>query len=74
MGTAASAGKSTDGTSVRRWLRAKLIHAVKNAAQSAVDIIPVSTALSVLTSIAGVPEVAYGSSLNDIATQLHLPD
>jgi hypothetical protein len=47
---------------------------VKNAAQSAVDIIPVSTALSVLTSIAGIPEVAYGSSLNDIATQLHLPD
>jgi hypothetical protein len=40
--TPAPVAEPTDRTSVRHWLRATLVRAVKTAAQSAVAIIPVS--------------------------------
>ncbi|MEE8667214.1 MAG: holin [Bifidobacterium mongoliense] len=86
--TPAPITEPTDRGSVRHWLRATLVRAVKTAAQSALAIIPVSAVtiggvdwlmvvgaaalsamLSVLTSIAGIPEVADGSSLNSLATK-----
>lgn len=69
---------------IKDWIKAAAIRAAKTAAQTAVSMIGVGTAiqdvdwalvastaalaaaLSVLTSIAGIPEVASGQRLTDI--------
>ena len=71
-----------DGSKVLYWLIAALVRAVKTAAQTAVALIgtelvatqiaavcATAFVLSVLTSVAGVPEVQEGESLPKLAKE-----
>jgi hypothetical protein len=87
--TAVAIGKETSTTqTLKNWVEAAGIRAVKTAAQAAIAIIPVSAVtigsvdwiivagaaalaavVSLITSIAGIPEVAAGDSLKQITSK-----